>query len=108
VLFARTPPMTQRRRVKFLKVKAVDPPLGVHRIVRPLSGRFEKVSKRLIPSSCGIEWDNVIWLAIEVSQFSRHATLVVRGWQTLESNRNDSWILWHYIDSSPVIAGNVC
>ena len=25
--------MTQRRQVKFLKVKAVDPPLGVHRIV---------------------------------------------------------------------------
>jgi len=30
---ARTPPMTQRRQVKFLKVKAVDPPLGVHGIV---------------------------------------------------------------------------
>jgi hypothetical protein len=29
----RTPPMTQRRQVKFLKVRAVDPPLGVHRIV---------------------------------------------------------------------------
>jgi hypothetical protein len=25
--------MTQRRQVKFLKVQAVDPPLGVHRIV---------------------------------------------------------------------------
>jgi hypothetical protein len=26
--------MTQRRQIKFLKVKAIDPPLGVHRIVR--------------------------------------------------------------------------
>jgi hypothetical protein len=34
VMSLQTQPMTQRRQVKRLKVKAVDPALGVHRIVR--------------------------------------------------------------------------
>ena len=41
-LTIRTPPMTQRRQVKFLKVQAVDPPLGVHRIVlSPFDGQSD-------------------------------------------------------------------
>ena len=41
--------MTQRRQVKFLKVKAVDPPLGVHRIVRRCFEDLQTESTRESP-----------------------------------------------------------